>query len=77
MNGGKTGAGFQPWPGQAEAGLSGGKKRVAQIGLNPGSGPALAALEKSQTAKKTLGKRILRNVEFMFAEGILRNIKNT
>ena len=46
MSGEKTGAGFEPWPGLAQAGLSGEKKRVPQIGPDRESGPVLAAQQK-------------------------------
>ena len=54
----KTGAAWRPWPGLAQPGLSGEKKRVPQIEPNPGSGPALAAQQKSQNTKKTLGNKV-------------------
>ena len=52
----KTGAGFQPGPGLAQAGRSGEKKRVPQIGPDPGSGSTLAAQQKIPKHQETIGK---------------------
>ena len=56
MSGEKTGAGFQPRPGLAQAGLSGEKKRIAQIGPDPGSGLVLAAEPKITKHQENLRK---------------------
>ena len=53
----KTGAGSEPWPGLAQAGLSGEKKRIAQIGPDPGSGPALAVQQEKQKHIETIGEK--------------------